>query len=469
MKMEIKKINVDDIKVAEYNPRKIDGDDYIKLYNGLTEFGLVLPLLINLKDKILISGHQRLKVLKDMGLKELNLIEVGDIGWVFNTDNIEIKNEYWEKALNLSLNNIHGDFDKEKLKEIFNNLDKNKLDINISGFDIEELTELNANEIDNGLKYFSDEEIIKVMDEDFEKFKNNKEIVDYLIDIPQAKYEFNELCKGTSKIGTNISLLFNPHRFETLTVKSNLTMLELFNKKHDLVCKKIVEVYNNVGTKRTYPKMVGLNYGGFQLVNEFHPYTARDIYKKYCKNGDKIINQCAGWGGRLIGFASCLFNNSEYWETDPSKETYKGLLELKEFLRLGDNIKQFNKPFEDLELPEDYFDFAFTSPPYFNTELYSDDEEQSFKRNDSYEKWREDFLYVLVDKTIESLKEDGICLLNVGNNKYPIDADLIDYVNNEYKLKTKRISLFKIGGSGFGKRSGESGEPFIEFKKNREL
>ena len=101
-----------------------------------------------------------------------------------------------------------------------------------------------------------------------------------------------------------------------------------------------------------YYKHIDIGTAGYQYVNEFRPYLARDIYKHYCNDNSRILNQCAGWGGRLIGIASCMFTNIEYWETDPSTKTYKGLTELKKFLCLGDNYKQFNKPFEELELPK---------------------------------------------------------------------------------------------------------------------
>ena len=95
-----------------------------------------------------------------------------------------------------------------------------------------------------------------------------------------------------------------------------------------------VEVAERVPPKSEFYKLVGIGTAGYQYVNEFQPYMARDIYKRFVSEGNRILNPCAGWGGRLLGYASCLFNDVEYVETDPATETYKGLVALKEFLRI---------------------------------------------------------------------------------------------------------------------------------------
>ena len=175
------------------------------------------------------------------------------------------------------------------------------------------------------------------------------------------------------------------------------------------------------------------------------------------------MNPCAGWGGRLLGIASSMLKNIEYVETDPSTKTYEGLLRLKEFLNLDNRVyKTFNKPFEELELEESYFDFAFTSPPYFDTEKYANEETQSFKRSDNYEQWKKNFLEPMLDKLIYTLKNKGKCLLNVGKVRYPIDTDIIEY------LKTKNIKV-SIGGNGIGSRTDEegNGEPFLLFENKK--
>ena len=161
----------------------------------------------------------------------------------------------------------------------------------------------------------------------------------------------------------------------------------------------------------------------------------------------------------------------EYIETDPSTKTYEGLLKLKKFIGLDENkYKTYNKPFEELELKDNYFDFVFTSPPYFDTEHYADEETQSFKKNENYEMWRDNFLFVMLDKIVRVMKPNGKCLLNVGKVRYPIDTDIINYMKKK-NIKVKRVLDFSIGGSGIGARTDDEGEgePFLVFTKEGDI
>ena len=150
--VEIDKIKLIDIKKAEYNPRAISEENYEKLKNSVKNFGLVEPILINLKNNTIISGHQRYDVLTDLILtdgnlaeKEFHLLKYGDYGLILDTDEPKLENEDWEKALNITLNNTNltGDYDFEKLANILDELQLSEIDISITGFDgldIENLT-----------------------------------------------------------------------------------------------------------------------------------------------------------------------------------------------------------------------------------------------------------------------------------------------------------------------------------------
>ena len=134
--METKKITLQEISPADYNPRKINEEEYNKLNNSMAEFGLVDPIIINLKNNRIIGGHQRYEVLiKQNPIQELSLIQLGDIGWVFQNENISIPSEEHEKALNLALNKISGEWDEPKLKPLLEDLSLKGFDIELTGFD----------------------------------------------------------------------------------------------------------------------------------------------------------------------------------------------------------------------------------------------------------------------------------------------------------------------------------------------
>ena len=76
--MDIRKTKTDSLKPALYNPRKDlqPGDpEYQKIKRSIEEFGYVDPIIIN-KDMTVIGGHQRLKVLKEMGYTEIDCVVV---------------------------------------------------------------------------------------------------------------------------------------------------------------------------------------------------------------------------------------------------------------------------------------------------------------------------------------------------------------------------------------------------------
>lgn len=136
-KLEIKKVNIEEFVPANYNPRKISEHDYDKLKNSINEFGVVDPIIVNLHDNTIIGGHQRFDVLYyNNNVSDLYLLELGDIGWIFPETDLKIKDKNHEKALNLALNRIHGEWDMDKLDEVLIELEDLKLD-ELTGFDLE--------------------------------------------------------------------------------------------------------------------------------------------------------------------------------------------------------------------------------------------------------------------------------------------------------------------------------------------
>lgn len=140
--MNIQKKNVKDLIPADYNPRKDlkPGDlEYDKLKRSLETFGYVEPVIWNEKTGRVVGGHQRLKALKDIGITEIECVVIS-------------MNEEKEKALNIALNKISGDWDKEKLALVIQDLDAADFDVSLTGFDPDELDDLFRAETEKGLK-----------------------------------------------------------------------------------------------------------------------------------------------------------------------------------------------------------------------------------------------------------------------------------------------------------------------------
>jgi len=129
-KIKIEYVNEGQIQPADYNPRHMGENELGMLTKGLNEFGLVEPLVIN-QDGTLIGGHQRLKAMKNLGWTEYPAVRL-DI------------DKAKEKALNLALNKINGEWDYEKLSSLLKGFDElpEPFDMDLTGFDIIEATEL---------------------------------------------------------------------------------------------------------------------------------------------------------------------------------------------------------------------------------------------------------------------------------------------------------------------------------------
>ena len=130
--MQIERLKTEQLIPADYNPRKDlkPGDpEYDKLKRSIEQFGYVEPVIWNKTTGNIVGGHQRLKVLLDMGISEVECVV------------IEMDEEK-EKALNIALNKISGEWDKDKLALLITDLQGADFDISLTGFEPAEIEDL---------------------------------------------------------------------------------------------------------------------------------------------------------------------------------------------------------------------------------------------------------------------------------------------------------------------------------------
>ena len=75
--------------------------------------------------------------------QNLLVIKRGDIGWVFPNEELKVKDLNHEKSLNMTLNKVTGEWDFEKLQDLFNDLSIEGIDLKFTGWDKEEIQRLN--------------------------------------------------------------------------------------------------------------------------------------------------------------------------------------------------------------------------------------------------------------------------------------------------------------------------------------
>lgn len=129
--MEFIKLKIDQLVHAEYNPRKDlkAGDaEFEKIKNSINEFGYVEPIICN-SDYTIVGGHQRAKVLKAIGYEEVDCV-------IIDVDKTK------EKALNIALNKITGEWDADTLTGLLEELKQSDYNIELTGFDFSEAEKL---------------------------------------------------------------------------------------------------------------------------------------------------------------------------------------------------------------------------------------------------------------------------------------------------------------------------------------
>ena len=138
--MEIKELSLKELKPAAYNPRKKlkKGDkEYEKIKQSLLKFGYVDPIIVN-NDMTVIGGHQRLTVLKDLDYETAKCVIV------------DLPKED-EKALNIALNKITGQWDDALLADLLLDLQESDFNLDLTGFEPPEIDDILSNVHDKEL------------------------------------------------------------------------------------------------------------------------------------------------------------------------------------------------------------------------------------------------------------------------------------------------------------------------------
>jgi DNA modification methylase len=127
--MEIKKVKLNKMKLSDYNPR-IHNENYLNnLKRSMDTYGYVEPIVWNKKTGNIVGGHARYKILKEEGIEEIDVV-------VVNLEEID------EKALNIALNRVTGDWDESLLQPLTIELHDHGINLETLGFELPEIDEL---------------------------------------------------------------------------------------------------------------------------------------------------------------------------------------------------------------------------------------------------------------------------------------------------------------------------------------
>jgi hypothetical protein len=208
------------------------------------------------------------------------------------------------------------------------------------------------------------------------------------------------------------------------------------------------------------------------VASQFKPAIAKSFYDYF--KSENILDFSAGWGDRLAGFYTAE-TTKHYVGVDPNTNNHPNYERQVEFYRKYQTffeqdreVDLIDQPAEDVDYSkyENFFDTIFTSPPYFNTEKYTEDDTQSWVRYKKIDEWNEKFLHTTLGKIIPTLKSGGTLAVNIAD---VFNAPINDYVEitnpmNDY-IKSKGLTYLGCIGMEMTKRfnSGGAGNAKSEY------
>lgn len=130
--MEIHNVKINELISPKYNPRTITPEELSKLKDSLEEFGYISPIIVNQHNNHIVGGNQRYECLKSLGYDEIDVIYI-------NEPDIQR-----EKALNIRLNNLSGEWDTGKLETIFNEFESTGFNTDLTGFNLDNFKGFNT-------------------------------------------------------------------------------------------------------------------------------------------------------------------------------------------------------------------------------------------------------------------------------------------------------------------------------------
>ncbi len=413
----VKRMPLSKLKPADWNPRKISHAELEKLRRSVETFGLLEPIIWNERSGQIVGGHQRVKVLLAAGTAETDVI-------VVDLDEVQ------ERQLNLSLNRISGDWDEDALRELIQSLHERDADLSLTGFDDDEISDLlddmEAVTIEREL---SEEQTLNLNKAWQEWARDTLKFIELLA--PYGVVSHN-CTKAIARVYF-LRALYLGERYPRWTSHAfHPRQIHVAGHTHSMIeaLKFFVDDLGQGDSFRWCLKdkpsidvilAQSLPIGGSRTAPDFPAELARDLINEFCPAGGAVLDPCHGWGGRLVGFL--LSHASGYTGFDPAESTHEGTKTLfEDYSRFtpGKRAEFFCQCFEESKLEPNSFDFAFTSPPYFNVEKY-EGENTSFRKFKKFDAWDNGFYRELIHRTARALKPNAVFALQVGNQKHPLE------------------------------------------------
>ena len=290
-----------------------------------------------------------------------------------------------------------------------------------------------------------------------------------------AKFDGDTISCGAG-VGTGLCRYLFPNLFDTpskhdLDKKGAETMYAKFH--NDTYLRRAIKFCFSYKNGCPVPTSVE---GGLRLVgsapSNFRPMNAKAVYERFCPEGGTIYDYCMGFGGRMLG-ALTSKKNFRYVGTDPNTETMYHLYQLGEYIESVTG-REYSYELhccgsEDFKGKPNSIDFAFSSPPYFDLEVYSDEETQCFNKFPVLEDWLEGYVRETIKNIKYMLKPGRKYAVNIADFKVGSGGECA-YVDEWIRISTEEgMPLYDTVYLGVTARAGSKEQAAGELKKENIL
>lgn len=208
----------------------------------------------------------------------------------------------------------------------------------------------------------------------------------------------------SSKNSTSIKEAFDDDKKLMATIQNRLGMLPKRQEVHNITKAMLLQGFRNSGNAFA--------------ASSFKATTAKFIYDRYCKPGSVVLDCSAGFGQRMLGATACP-NVSKYIGYDPWKETIDAIQNMVNCIKENNRVELHNVGSEYIDLPTGSVDFAFSSPPYYNKEIYSQDVTQAYN-NRSKSQFFDEWWEPTINNIERVLKPGGVFVLNMDSKLFNV-------------------------------------------------
>ena len=385
---QTEKRKIKDLIPFENNPRKISDSQREVLKNSLIKFNLVELPVINLDGKIVV-GHQRLAV--------LNLLGRGDEEVEVRVPNRLLDKEEFEQYL-LTSNRNSGDWDWKILNSFPQEL------LFLAGFDVGDIK--------------------KILGARDTKAEARKTLSERFIIPPFSILDTRQGYWQDRK-----------RAWETLTTREEATRENVLYKIYVGYYKNKTKIEEFLGRKLSNEEFEAKYYDP-EILNQgassFDPFLTEIIYTWFNTPGGKILDPFAGGETRAIVASELKMKYAgveiRKQQIENNEKTIAGYENIKYYLGDSENI--------DLIVKEKDFDLVFTCPPYYDLEVYSNEDLSAVGTYDEFLIKYEN----IFKKCVEKLKDNRFLVVVLGEVRNKKTGEFRNLVGDSIAI-FKRLGL----------------------------